>query len=107
MIEKNPLKIIATERLQTTINPSNTKSTREEIQARFEKMWKLDPEQFDPSRNCMERERVRRTMDLIDKHVSLEGKKAVDLGCGSGALSLELSKSCATVDAVDAASLAL
>lgn len=81
---------------------------RRELQAKYERLWLLDPEQFNPLRNCMERERLDRTQALIVKMMDLSGKKVVDLGCGAGVFSFRLSDAGATtVDAVDIAENAL
>ncbi|MCB1112467.1 MAG: class I SAM-dependent methyltransferase [Chlamydiales bacterium] len=81
--------------------------SRQEVQARFERLWLDDPEQFNPQRNCMERERIQRTRDLILAYVNPQGKKTGDLGCGYGALSLLLQKMGASVESIDIAANAL
>ena len=80
---------------------------RRELQAKFERLWLLDPEQFDPLRNCMERLRLERSEALILKMTALAGKKVVDLGCGAGVFACQLRAAGATVDAVDIAENAL
>lgn len=90
--------------------PNSTKrkfTKREEAIAKFEHMWRNDPEQFNPFRNAMERERIKRTWELMKGFISLEGKKAVDLGCGSGTLVEYLAQHNAAVLAVDIATQAL
>lgn len=74
-----------------------------QLQAHFEELWQKHPEQFDPTRNSMERERIRRTWFLTCKHFIPQGKQVVDLGCGLGILSLKLQSAGATVYAVDIA----
>ena len=83
---KNRLKIIATDENITsksfTISPQNIK--RQELEAKFDRQWLENPRQFDPDRNCIERERLKRTWELLLKHTHIKGKRAVDLGCGGG-----------------------
>lgn len=69
--------------------------------------WHNNPEQFNPLRNALERERILRTLELIDKHLSTQGIKVADLGCGSGILAQKLREKGAEVDAVDASKTAL
>jgi 2-polyprenyl-3-methyl-5-hydroxy-6-metoxy-1,4-benzoquinol methylase len=93
---KNPLNVIAT--------PSQL-TEREFTQNKFDRQWQLDPQQFDPERNCLERERLLRTLALLPE--SLDHLKAVDLGSGMGVLSKKLRDRGAAVDAVDIAKKAL
>lgn len=79
----------------------------QEILAKWERQWLLDPGQFDPLRNCMERERVERTWQLLTKHTPLAGLTTVDIGCGSGFLSRRLRDAGAKVEAIDIAENAL
>lgn len=89
-------------------NTLSSKSTRrQEFQARFDRMWLLDPKQFDPTRNSRERERVERTLHLLLRHIHLEGKRVADLGCGSGYISRRIASYKADVDAVDISGKAL
>jgi 2-polyprenyl-3-methyl-5-hydroxy-6-metoxy-1,4-benzoquinol methylase len=90
---------------KTTLSSKNTR--RQEFQARFDRMWLLDPKQFDPTRNSRERERVERTLNLILRHINLEGKKVADLGCGSGYISRRIASYKADVEAVDISGNAL
>src|SRR5438105_4149210 len=63
----------------------NTRNARSKVlQAKFERLWLVDPEQFNPMRNCIERERIERTWQLLNKHVSFPGQSAVDIGCAAG-----------------------
>ena len=82
-------------------------SRRQEIQAAMERLWHQDPQQFNPERDCMQRQRVQRTLETIRQRIPLEGKHAADLGCGSGVISRLLRDAGAKVDAVDAATNAL
>lgn len=80
---------------------------KEELLQKFEKMWHSDPEQFNPMRNAMERERIQRTWDLLLEFVEPADKLVADLGCGYGVLSQRLCERGACVDAVDIADAAL
>jgi 2-polyprenyl-3-methyl-5-hydroxy-6-metoxy-1,4-benzoquinol methylase len=82
-------------------------TNREETQALFERLWHRNPEKFDPLRNCMGKERITRTLQLMDQYFSIPSKTIVDLGCGKGILSLELKSRGAVVTAVDIANNAL
>lgn len=89
---KNPLKVIAAPALP---------KAEELVRAKFDRLWSVDPEQFNPKRNCLERERLQRTFALLPS--SLEKMKAADLGSGSGVMSRRLRDLGAVVDAVDIA----
>lgn len=103
-MSKNPLKIISvTNDAPSPKRESQIKGSREESQAKLERLWHSNPEQFNPMRNCMERERIQRTWNLIISSISLLNKKVCDLGCGDGLLSERLSQHGAEVDAVDIA----
>jgi 2-polyprenyl-3-methyl-5-hydroxy-6-metoxy-1,4-benzoquinol methylase len=80
---------------------------KKEKQAKFERLWLLDPEQFNPLRNCMQRERLERTYSLVKHAVDLNQKRVVDLGCGAGVLTRRLREAGAHVTAVDIAENAL
>lgn len=80
---------------------------QKEIQAKFERLWLKDPEQFNPLRNCLERERVERIWTLLTQEVDLHHKQTVDIGCGAGILSRRLRDAKAQVTAVDIAENAL
>lgn len=80
---------------------------KQEAQAKFDRLWLENPEQFNPLRNCMERERIDRTMKLIAGFVDLSGIFAVDLGCGEGVFTRGLRDSGAILHAVDISSIAL
>lgn len=96
------------------IDSNNTKkrwgqnpSKREETQARFERQWLIDPHQFDPARNCLEIERIQRSLDLLTASGSVRDSDIVDLGAGWGDFSAQLQALGAKVLAVDIASNAL
>lgn len=107
-MEKNRLNIVAVEKsAEESKKTASQAKLRDLLKAKFERMWLIDPEQFNPLRNEKERERLKRTMDLIQKHLSVEGKQVADLGCGSGVLTQRLAEKQAHVHAVDIASNAL
>ncbi len=82
-------------------------SRRQETQARMERLWHQDVQQFNPERDCMQRQRVQRTIEALRTRTSLTGLKAVDLGCGGGVISRLLRDGGAAIDAVDVATNAL
>lgn len=100
----NKLNIVQTEAVKKdetyTFRP---KSFREQTQARLEREWHQNPQQFDPDRNIKEKERIKRTISFLNKHLSTEGMKVADLGCGMGVLSKAIRDQGASVDAVDVA----
>ncbi len=102
---KNPLSIISTN--DNTPPKNQLPSRRQETQAIFERLWNLDPNQFNPMRNCMEQERIARTINLINDHLPLSNATVADLGCGDGVLTLKARNEGAKVDAVDIAQIAL
>ena len=101
------LNIIAVEEKSKPVTSSPLRTRREENQAKFDRMWHLDPEQFNPLRNCMERERIERTWNFLTDHIDPNGKRVVDLGSGLGIFAVKLSDAGAHVDAVDVSKLAL
>jgi 2-polyprenyl-3-methyl-5-hydroxy-6-metoxy-1,4-benzoquinol methylase len=78
-----------------------------EAEAQFERMWLVDPEQFNPLRNCMEKERIERTWNLITEFIDPKDKLAADLACGGGVMTKKLKETGAHVHALDIASNAL
>lgn len=94
-------------------NETSTKSSnprrarREEAKAKFERLWLLDPEQFNPMRNALQRERLNRTWTLMREYFSAANLIIADLGCGGGDLSAKLAEEGAHVDAIDIANNAL
>ena len=76
---------------------------KEKTAQKFEKLWQTDPGQFDPERNCLERERLQRTLSLMPTG----NRQVADLGCGSGYFSRKLSELGAAVDAIDIAATPL
>lgn len=105
---ENPLKVIAADNnTKKAEKISGRKSNRLEKQAYFDRLWLVDPEPMNPLRNCMERVRLERTMQLIKEHIDVKGKSVVDLGCGEGEMSRRLRDAGASVDAVDISGNAL
>lgn len=87
---------------------SSSKHVRRlEVQARMERLWHEDPEQFNPLRDCMERERLERTWRLINDFTQLPNLRCVDLGCGCGIFAKRLKEAKAVVNVVDISSIAL
>lgn len=105
------LNIIAIDQNRDPQNKSkfygSTKARRLENQAYFDRIWLIDPEHFDPTRNCMEIERLNRTMRLLEEYRNLKDKNVTDLGCGSGVLSRRMRDAGGTVTSVDISSNAL
>lgn len=99
------LNIVAAEPTQKA--PLRQKNRKEETIEKFEKMWERDPEQFNPTRNAMEKARIKRTSDLILDFFTPIDKNVADLGCGWGMLTQQLCAQGAHVDAVDAATAPL
>ncbi len=87
--------------------PDSKNGWRRAAQAQFERMWLIDPEQFNPMRNCMERERMERTLKLAKEFELFKDKLIADLACGEGTLSKKLKEAGAIVHALDIASLAI
>lgn len=89
-----------------SINRENRDLERQrrlEAEASFERLWLKEERQFDPDRNCMERLRIERTVNLIDKRCVLKDLLVVDLGVGFGEISKNLRDKGAKIDAVDIA----
>lgn len=80
---------------------------QKEKQALFERLWLVDPDQFNPLRNWKQKERLERTWTLLNKHVELANKKVADIGCGEGVFSRLMRDAGAHVEAVDIAENAL
>jgi 2-polyprenyl-3-methyl-5-hydroxy-6-metoxy-1,4-benzoquinol methylase len=99
----NPLKVVPiAQKKEAWV--SEKKSNRQEAIAKFNRLWLINPEQFNPLKNCMEIERIARTVALFP---DIAGKVVVDLGCGEGVLTRQLCDKGAYVDAVDVSTNAL
>lgn len=101
----NRLNIVQMENMDKNnkIRWEKKRSKREETQARFERLWLIDPEQFDPKRNCIEEERLFRSLNLLKEFVAIDQKEVVDLGCGWGDFSAQIKQLGGNVVAVDIA----
>ena len=82
---------------------SSRQQNRIATEARFEREWLTNPEQFNPTRNVKEQERIQRTLNAI--HIT--PCKGCDLGFGYGTLSDALIDKGFEIDAIDVASNAL
>ncbi|MEI8124301.1 MAG: class I SAM-dependent methyltransferase [Parachlamydiaceae bacterium] len=106
-MKNNPLQITSVEGATQKQPPVQTKmARRQEIQATMERLWLQDPAQFDPMRDCVQRKRMAKTLDIL-KEKSLDSKLVADLGCGSGYLSRAVRDAGAIVHSVDVAGNAL
>lgn len=99
----NPLKIVGSSNQKESWASSKNNSRQEAI-AKFNRLWLINPSQFDPNRNVMEMERIRRTEAILP---DIEGKRVVDLGCAGGTMSCLMRDKGAIVEAVDVSSRAL
>lgn len=102
----NPLNIVSISSEPSHYTPSRD-FYKKELEAKFERLWLLDPEQFNPLRNCLERERLERSWEILNHYTDLKNKKIVDLGCGSGVFSRRMRDAGGIIDAVDIAKNAL
>ncbi|CUI17084.1 Conserved hypothetical membrane protein [Candidatus Protochlamydia naegleriophila] len=91
----------------TPIGGSSRLSRQKENQAKFERLWLVDPEQFNPLRNWMQKERLERTWTLLNSHTELANKKVADIGCGAGVFSRLMRDAGANLEAIDIAENAL
>lgn len=105
---ENPLNIINVTSEISDISYQNSRKTQlHALQARFERLWLIDPERFNPLRNSIERERLERTWELINKHIVLIDQSTLDIGCAAGVFSRRLRDAGAKVEAIDIAENAL
>ena len=106
----DPLKIVAVDGAPSppaAVRQPVPRQRQKEAQARLDRRWLLYPEAKDVRAHCRERERIHRTVDLIDAHVVLKDLKTLDVGCGRGVLARELQSRGADIHALDASSVAL
>ena len=106
----NRLKIVAVDSSKAKESKrdyAGGKNRRLEAQVIYDHLWQTDPMHLSPLRNIMERTRLERTHALVNSELSLEGKRAVDLGCGNGIFALRLAENGAQVDTVDISQKAL
>lgn len=109
-MDKKPLKIISVEQGNSQRQKESYaggKSRRLEAKAKYDRLWLQEREKMDPSSTCMERERIERTLNFVQKYISLEGKAVADLGCGSGYFARLIRDQGGTVDALDVSDVAL
>jgi len=99
--------IDTTSKKQDPTYESSRNARSRELQAKFERIWLVNPERFNPLRNCLERERLDRTWNLMKKHSKIVGKRAVDIGCAGGVFSRRMRDAGAIVESVDIAENAL
>lgn len=100
------LKIIPSE--SDLASPKYSRSNRKkDAEEKYENIWKMDPNRYDPENNAREQLRIERTWDLILAHSQLSGKICTDLGSGYGVLTEKMQHAGASVDAVDIAIQAL
>ncbi len=64
-------------------NESTKASRRSGYEAKFERLWLQNPEQFEPLQSALETERITCTCDLIDRTLDVKDKSAADIGCGT------------------------
>lgn len=110
-MSENRLKILDVNSTNNLTSKQTTKKSAKNqfiaIEAKFERLWLIDPLQFSPMRNCMERVRLERSWNLLCKHVNPMKKKVIDIGCGSGVFARRLRNEGASVAALDIAKNAL
>lgn len=108
-MNKNKLQISVIERKDQSLTTSHVTQAarRQEIQATLDRLWKVDPNQFDPNRDYIERKRIEETVKIIQSKIDIAGKNVADVGCGGGELSRKMRDLGAVVDAVDASNLAI
>lgn len=103
MLEEKPLK-------KRPYFPEKKKSYvffHQKTKARFDRLWLNYPKSFDPYKGHYVDFSHEQALNLLEAHMSLEGKRVLDLACGQGRFSLALAKKGAKVDAVDVSSNAL
>lgn len=106
-MQRQRLQVVAVIPDEQNTNKTRAKSAelyRQEAQAKYERIWHVQPDKFNPEKDAIGRERMRRTLTLIQKHMDVNGKRAADLGCGNGCFACSLQKAGAVIDAVDIAS---
>lgn len=76
---------------------------RLEAEGKFERLWKTNPQQFNPDRHIMDKTRI----DRIVEAIHLPPGKGVDLGLGWGKVSDKLIEKGFEMEGVDISSIAL
>lgn len=96
---------------EPSFGASTQKSLRRQrlqnLREKKERMWESSKEEFDPTRNALERERVERELSLISNAINLKNANILDIGCGVGSVAERLDKMGAQVVAIDIASQAV
>jgi 2-polyprenyl-3-methyl-5-hydroxy-6-metoxy-1,4-benzoquinol methylase len=102
------LSIVSVENSKENATNTPSRATRmRQLQAKYERLWLIDPERFNPLKNIKGRERLERTWTLLTRHISLNNQQVVDIGCGAGIFSFRLADQGCQVKAVDIAANAL
>jgi 2-polyprenyl-3-methyl-5-hydroxy-6-metoxy-1,4-benzoquinol methylase len=107
---REKLKIVEMESIATTQSPikgTSSLARQKEKEAKFERQWLLNPEQFNPLRNCMQKERLARSLTLLTNHKEIKNQQIADIGCGMGVFSRQLRDGGGSIEAVDIAENAL
>lgn len=105
---ENRLNIISITPSSDQKHPKDSLRQRQQaLAAKCERLWLQDPEQFNPLRNCMQRERLDRSWLLLCEYFNPEKRKVADIGCGAGVFSRRIRDAGAEIEAVDIAENAL
>lgn len=109
-----PLSIITDKTTSSNPYPSTTslyankrKQRRQTTCAELDRLWLLFPDHENPNRNCLQQQRIERTVELIQQYGKIDGQQIVDLGCGEGTLTRRLNDLGSQVTGVDASQKAL
>lgn len=103
-MKDNPLQVISS----PSERKAPTRTNRmEEARAKFERLWLTDPEQFNPNRSAIERERIERTWSLLKPLLKKPDLKVLDIGFGWGVLADRIHQAHTEVDGVEIASNAI
>lgn len=107
---RNKLKIVELDSIASPSSPTKGTSSlarQKEKEAKFERLWLLNPEQFNPLHNCMQKERLTRSLTLLTKHKEIKNLQIADIGCGTGVFSRRMRDAGGSVEAIDIAENAL
>jgi len=89
---------------KTTVTKATKRVT---AQAKLDRLWLLNPDQFNPLLDCIGRERIKLTIDLINKCFKEPAKMVADLGSGTGYFAQHLAEQQMEVHAVELSLLPL
>lgn len=79
------------------------KTEQQLYQEKIKAKWNhVSCEKMDPSKTACERERVKRTLEILELHCEIKGSKIVDLGCGSAKIAKFLQEKGGNLTLVDA-----